>query len=105
MRFVFEERKRAAVSFHWNASTSFLFYVFCISKGRAENKIGCIFHCLGLTPFLSSGTILKSPDGITNSFWSDTIDSSQLLIKGGQKICEKAVVSLAKRGSSAIIPR
>lgn len=97
-------REEEGCSFFLMACQHFFFYVFCISKCRAENKIESIFHCLGLTPFLSSGTMLKSLDAITNSFWSQTIDSSQLLIKGGQKICEKAVVSLAKTGSSAIIP-
>jgi len=66
VRFAFEQRRRRdAVYFYWNARTFFLSYVYFIGKRRAENETGCILHCPGLGPLLSSGTMLKGLDGIS----------------------------------------
>lgn len=78
-----EEKEKCSVvfgGFFWNTRTSFLFYAFFIEEIKAENKRGCIFHCLGL--FLSSGTMPRGLDSI--SFRTETVDSSRV-IKGSEK--------------------
>ena len=54
-----------------------LLFLFCVYywQREADNKTGCITHCLGLTAFLSAGTTRKGWDSVTSTCdqWQMTV--------------------------------